>query len=108
MPRMATMQAVQVPRAGTLEPIQREIPEPGRGEVRVRIAACGVCHSDLFTRDALWPGIELPRIPGHEVAGTVDAVGEDVQPWKTGDRVGVGWAGIRDGWCEPCRRGDFV
>ncbi len=105
---MPTMKAMQVPRAGTFEAVERPIPEPGRDEIRIRIAACGVCHSDVFTRDALWPGLELPRIPGHELAGTIDAVGDGVRSWKTGDRVGVGWAGIRDNSCEACRRGEFV
>lgn len=106
---MATMNAVQVPRAsGSLEIVQREIPEPGPGQVRIKVLACGVCHSDVITKDGLFPGISYPRVPGHEVAGVIDAVGEGVREWHQGERVGVGWHGGHDGTCPACRRGDFI
>ncbi len=105
---MPTMNAVQVPAAGGgLEHVRREVPEPGRGEVRVRVQACGVCHSDAVTVEGHMP-IEYPRIPGHEVAGVVDAVGEGVEGFAPGDRVGVGWFGGCCFHCEPCRRGNFI
>ena len=84
------------------------MPTPGRGEVRIRVHACGVCHSDLFVTDGLWPGLALPRVPGHEIAGVIDAVGEDVARFKPGDRVGVGWHGGHDGTCAACLRGQFM
>ena len=87
---------------------QREVPAPKAGEVRVKVHACGVCHSDHFVVDRLWPGLELPRVPGHEVAGVVDAVGEGVRQFKAGDRVGLGWHGGHDGTCDPCLAGHFV
>ena len=106
---MATMNAVQVPRAGAdLEVVQREIPEPGPGQVRIKVLACGVCHSDVITKEGVLPGISYPRVPGHEVAGVIDAVGEGVGTWQTGERVGVGWHGGHDGTCPACRRGDFI
>jgi D-arabinose 1-dehydrogenase-like Zn-dependent alcohol dehydrogenase len=106
---MATMRAVQVAKAGgPLEPVEREIPEPALGYVRVKVHACGVCHSDSVTVEGLRPGIQYPRIPGHEVAGVVDAVGAGVLGWKAGDRVGIGWFGGSCGYCDRCRRGDFV
>ena len=89
-------------------PEDRPIPEPGHGEVRIRVHACGVCHSDQFVADGLWPGLVLPRVPGHEVAGVVDAVGDGVQAFEKGDRVGVGWHGGHDGTCAACVRGHFV
>jgi D-arabinose 1-dehydrogenase-like Zn-dependent alcohol dehydrogenase len=99
---------VQVPKAGAdFQIVEREIPSPGRGQVRIKVQACGVCHSDVLTKDGLWPGIEYPRIPGHEVAGIVDEVGEGVSAWKKGQRVGVGWHGGQDNTCRECRRGDF-
>src|SRR6188472_1058304 len=102
------MRAVQIPKAkGPLEMVEREIPEPKSGWVRVKIEACGVCHSDSLVKDGLWPGIQYPRIPGHEVIGVVDAVGPDVPDWKSGQRVGVGWHASNCGHCDPCRRGDF-
>jgi len=102
------MKAVQVPKAGAdFQIVEREIPSPGRGQVRIKVQACGVCHSDVLTKDGLWPGIEYPRIPGHEVAGIVDEVGEGVSAWKKGQRVGVGWHGGQDNTCRECRRGDF-
>jgi len=87
---------------------ERGIPEPGRGEVRIRVHACGVCHSDHFVTDALWPGLELPRVPGHEVAGVIDALGEGVTHVKVGDRVGLGWHGGHDGTCDVCLTGRFI
>ncbi len=87
---------------------EREVPAVGRGEVRVRVYACGVCHSDQFVTDALWPGLQLPRVPGHEITGVIDAVGEGVTTWTIGDRAGVGWHGGHDGTCRPCLRGQFI
>ena len=105
---MATMRAVQAPRAGgELEMVEREIPEPRPGTVRVKVEACGICHSDSVTVEGLLPGIEYPRVPGHEVVGEVDKVGDGVKGWKVGDRVGIGWHGGQCGYCHNCRRGDF-
>ena len=105
---MPKMRAVQVPRAGgPLEIVEREIPDPGPGFVRIKVQACGVCHSDTVTKDGLFPGIQYPRVPGHEVIGVIDAVGSGVPRWKTGQRVGVGWNGGFCGYCDNCRRGDF-
>ena len=102
------MRAVQVPRAGgALELVERDIPEPQAGWVRIKVDACGVCHSDSLIKEGLWPGIQYPRIPGHEVIGVIDAVGPDVPDWKSGQRVGVGWHASNCGHCDPCRRGDF-
>lgn len=104
-----TGRAVQVPAAGgTFEMVQREFPEPGPGYVRIRVQACGVCHSDAITKFGLFPGIEYPRVPGHEVAGIVDAVGPEVPLYKVGRRVGLGWHGGHCNYCPPCRRGDFI
>lgn len=106
---MAKMRAVQVRHGkGPLELVEREIPEPGPADVRVKIDACGICHSDSFTKEGLWPGIRYPRVPGHEVAGVIDAVGTGATGWTVGQRVGVGWHGGHCGHCESCRRGDFV
>lgn len=105
---MAKMRAVQVSRAGgPLEVVERDVPEPRRGEVRIRVQACGICHSDSITKDGGFPGLEYPRVPGHEVVGVVDALGPDVTRLAAGDRVGVGWNGGWCGHCDPCRRGDF-
>src|SRR5215475_6023825 len=105
---MAKMRVVQISRAGgPLEIVERDIPSPGPGQVRVRVEANGICHSDVLTKDGLLPGIQYPRVPGHEVAGVVDALGEGVAEWKQGQRVGVGWHGGHDGTCPACRRGDF-
>jgi len=102
------MRAVQIARAGgPLELVEKEIPEPQPGWVRIKIDACGVCHSDSLVKEGQWPGIQYPRVPGHEIIGVVDAVGEGVKPWKTGQRVGVGWHGGNCGYCDPCRRGEF-
>src|SRR5208282_1780748 len=107
--QMATMKAVQVPKPGAdFEVVEREVPEPGAGQVRIRVQACGVCHSDVFTKEGLFPGISFPRVPGHEVAGVIDGIGAGVKNWKEGERVGVGWHGGQDGTCLACRRGDFV
>ena len=104
---IATMTVAQVAKPGTdLQIVEREIPEPGAGHVRIKVQACGVCHSDAFTVDGTWPGIRYPRVPGHEVVGIIDDVGSGVS-WKTGQRVGVGWHGGHDGTCRECRRGDF-
>ena len=103
------MRAVQVPGAKQpLQTVEREIPAPGAGHVRVRVEACGVCHSDVLTKEGLFPGIVYPRVPGHEIAGVVDAIGADVPLWKAGDRVGIGWHGGHCGYCDSCRRGDYL
>jgi D-arabinose 1-dehydrogenase-like Zn-dependent alcohol dehydrogenase len=105
---MATMRVVQVPRPkGPLEIVERPVPEPGAGWVRIRVQACGICHSDSLVKDGLFPGIQYPRVPGHEVAGVIDAVGPGVAEWRPGQRVGVGWNGGYCGHCDHCRRGDF-
>jgi alcohol dehydrogenase len=105
---MPKMRVAQVPRpGGPLEIVEREIPEPGAGFVRIKVQACGVCHSDTVTKDGLFPGIQYPRVPGHEVIGVIDAVGSNVPRWKSGQRVGVGWNGGFCGYCDNCRRGDF-
>jgi D-arabinose 1-dehydrogenase-like Zn-dependent alcohol dehydrogenase len=103
------MKAAQISKAnGDWELVERDIPEPGPGQVRVKIDACGVCHSDSLVKEGLWPGLQYPRVPGHEVAGRIDEVGENATAWKTGQRVGVGWHGGHCFVCEPCRRGDFA
>jgi D-arabinose 1-dehydrogenase-like Zn-dependent alcohol dehydrogenase len=107
-PELAPMMVAQVSKpGGDFEIVKREIPQPRAGEVRIKVQACGVCHSDVLTKDGLWPGIQYPRVPGHEVAGVVDAVGDGVTAWRKGQRVGVGWHGGHDGTCRECRRGDF-
>ena len=106
---MSKMRVVQVTRPnGPFEISEREIPEPCAGQVRVKVEACGICHSDMFVKEGLWPGLQYPRVPGHEVAGRVDALGGNVTEWKKGQRVGVGWHGGHDFVCEQCRRGDFA
>jgi D-arabinose 1-dehydrogenase-like Zn-dependent alcohol dehydrogenase len=106
---MAKMKVAQVPRAGAdFEIAEREIPQPGTGEVRIRVQACGVCHSDVLTKEGGLPGIVYPRVPGHEVSGVIDGVGAGVMQWKEGQLVGVGWHGGQDGTCLACRRGDFA
>jgi len=103
------MRAVQVSRpGGPFELVEREVPQPGRRQVRVKVQACGLCHSDALTKEGMWPGIAYPRVPGHEIAGVIDAVGSDVPRWKPGQRVGIGWLGGYCGYCESCRRGSFV
>lgn len=106
---MARNLVAQVSKAGgDFELVEREIPAPEPGEVRVRVRACGICFSDHMVKDGTWPGLAYPRVPGHEVAGVVDAVGAGVTGWSKGDRVGVGWHGGHDFVCPSCRRGDFV
>jgi D-arabinose 1-dehydrogenase-like Zn-dependent alcohol dehydrogenase len=102
------MKVAQVPKPGAdFQIVDREVPQPGAGQVRIKVQACGVCHSDAVTKEGGFPGIEYPRVPGHEVAGVIDEVGAGVTTWKTGQRVGVGWHGGHDGTCLQCRRGDF-
>jgi len=104
---MTKMLAMVVPEpGGSLRLEERDVPEPGRDEVRIRVQACGVCHSDSVTFQGLMPGIAYPRIPGHEVIGTIDAIGPGVEGWSAGERVGVGWSPGACGWCRRCRRGD--
>jgi len=106
---MAKMKVAQVAKAGgDFEIVEREIPQPGPGQVRIRVQACGVCHSDVLTKEGGWPGLEYPRVPGHEVAGVIDESGAGVTQWRKGQRVGVGWHGGQDGSCLACRRGDFA
>ncbi len=103
------MKSIRVEQAkGPFKAFDDKIVEPARGQVRIKVQACGVCHSDSFTKEGAWPGITYPRSPGHEIAGVIDALGEDVGDWKVGDRVGVGWHGGNCFRCDPCRRGDFV
>ena len=102
------MKAAQISKPGAdFEIVERELPRPGAGQVRIKVQACGVCHSDVFTKDGSWPGIQYPRVPGHEVVGTIDEVSAGISEWKKGQRVGVGWHGGQDGTCPACRRGDF-
>jgi D-arabinose 1-dehydrogenase-like Zn-dependent alcohol dehydrogenase len=103
------MKAVHVSKpGGNFEVVERPIPEPGRGQVRIRVEACGLCYSDSLVKEGHWPGIQYPRVPGHEIAGRIDAIGADVTLWKAGQRVGVGWHGGHCFQCDPCRRGDFI
>ncbi len=103
------MKAIRVEQPkGPFKLVDEKIVEPSRGHVRIRVHACGICHSDSFTKDGSWPGITYPRSPGHEIAGVIEALGEDAWDWKLGDRVGVGWHGGHCTKCDPCRRGDFV
>jgi len=105
---VATMKVAQISKPGAgFQIVEREIPKPGAGHVRIKVQACGVCHSDVLTVEGLWPGIQYPRVPGHEVAGIIDEVGAGVSAWKKGQRVGVGWHGGHDNTCRECRRGDF-
>lgn len=104
-----TMKAVIVPEAqGPFQLVERDIPTPGPGEVLIKVQACGICHSDALTKEGTWPGIQYPRIPGHEIAGVIEQLGADVIGWSPGQRVGVGWYGGHCTHCEQCRRGDFV
>ncbi len=104
-----TMRAAVIPEAGAeFELVDRAVPTPSPDEVRIAVDACGVCHSDAFVKEGTFPGVSYPRIPGHEVVGRVDAVGDDVTAWSEGDRVGAGWHGGHCFSCEPCRRGDFL
>ena len=103
-----TMKAAQISKpGGDFELVERDIPEPGADQVRVKVEACGICHSDVLVKEGLWPGLQYPRVPGHEIAGRIDAIGDNVTQWKKGQRVGVGWHGGHDFVCEQCRRGDF-
>lgn len=104
----AKMKSAQIPRVGgAFEIVEREIPEPVAGQVRIKVNACGICHSDVLVREGVLPWIQYPRVPGHEVAGVIDEVGDGVKAWKKGQRVGVGWHGGQDNTCRECRRGDF-
>jgi D-arabinose 1-dehydrogenase-like Zn-dependent alcohol dehydrogenase len=106
---MTTMRVMQVPKAhAAFELVERPIPEPGPNQVRIRVEACGICHSDLLAKEGFWPGLTYPRVPGHEVAGRVDKAGPGVTVWKPGQRVGVGWHGGHDFTCEACRIADFL
>jgi D-arabinose 1-dehydrogenase-like Zn-dependent alcohol dehydrogenase len=106
---MASMRAVQVSEAGAdFELVEREVPVPGHGEALVRVHACGICHSDSFAKEGGFPGLSHPLVPGHEIAGAIEALGEGVHGWEVGQRVGVGWFGGNCGHCEPCRRGDLI
>ena len=106
---MQRMRAVQVKAAnGPFELVERDIPTPGARQVRVKVQACGICHSDMFTKLGAFPGIQYPRVPGHEIEGVIDAVGADVPDWNPGARVGIGWQGGHCGHCASCRRGDFI
>jgi D-arabinose 1-dehydrogenase-like Zn-dependent alcohol dehydrogenase len=103
------MKAVQISEpGGKFELVERPIPQPARGQVRIKVEACGICHSDVLVKEGGWPGLQYPRVPGHEIAGRIDAVGADVTLWKPGQRVGLGWYGGHCFQCDPCRRGDFV
>jgi len=106
MPQMTAVQ-IRSP-GGPFEVVKREIPAPGHNQIRIRVQACGICHSDMFVKEGYWPGLQYPRVTGHEVAGIVDEVGPGVTAWKKGQRVGVGWHGGHCGQCDPCRRGDFM
>jgi len=102
------MKTAEIPGPGAdFQIVERRIPEPGPGQVRIKVQACGVCHSDAVTKEGSWPGIQYPRVPGHEVAGIIDDAGTGVSEWKSGQRVGVGWHGGHDNTCRECRRGDF-
>src|SRR5258706_11813247 len=106
MKRMTVAQISKL--RGNWEILERDIPDPGPGEVRIKVEACGVCHSDMMVKEGLWPGLQYPRVPGHEIAGRIDAVGANVREWKTGQRVGVGWHGGHCLHFEAFRRGDFM
>jgi D-arabinose 1-dehydrogenase-like Zn-dependent alcohol dehydrogenase len=106
---IARMKAAQITKPGAgFQIVEREVPEPDQGQVRIKVQACGVCHSDVFTVEGSWPGIQYPRVPGHEVAGIIDELGTEVTGWRKGQRVGVGWYGGRDNTCLECRRGRFL
>src|ERR1700679_465266 len=106
--KQKTYRAIQLTTPGKFELVERTITEPPPGKVRIRVEACGVCHSDILTVEGLFPGISYPRVPGHEVIGTIDALGDGVSRWKVGQRVGVGYLSGPCFHCEPCQRGDFV
>jgi len=103
------MKAAQISKArGDWELVERDVPNPGPGQVRVKVEACGICHSEALVKEGLWPGLQYPRVPGHEIAGRIDALGSNVSAWKEDQRVGIGWHGGHCFVCEPCRRGDFA
>src|SRR5256714_9473969 len=103
------MRSVQVSKPrGPFEIVERDIPEPGLMQVRIKVQACGICHSDSYTKEGLFPRIQYPRVPGHEIAGVIDALGAGLRGWTVGQRVGVGWHGGHCGYCDSCRRGDFL
>lgn len=103
------MKAVQISKpGGNFEIVERPVPQPARGQVRIKVEACGICHSEVLVKEGQWPGLQYPRVPGHEIAGRIDAVGADVTLWKPGQRVGVGWHGGHCFICDACRRGDFI
>src|ERR1700682_2421325 len=104
----STYKAVEVSAPNVLRVVERPVPEPGAGQVRIRVEACGICHTDAATVTGAYPGLKLPRVPGHEVVGRIEALGSGVSKWKIGQRVGVGLIAGEDGVCEPCRRGDTV
>src|SRR3982074_3726419 len=104
----STYQAVEVSAPGVLRVVERQVSEPGASQVRIRVEACGICHTDAATVMGIYPGLTLPRVPGHEVVGRIDALGSGVSRWKIGQRVGIGFIAGEDGTCEPCRRGDIV
>jgi len=105
---VGTMKVAQVSApGGAFQIVERSIPKPGAGEVRIKVQACGICHSDVLTKEGMWPGIQYPRVPGHEIAGVIDEVGTGISEWTKGQRVGVGWHGGHDNTCRECRRGDF-
>ena len=107
-PELAPMKAAQISKpGGDFEIVEREVPKPAAGQVLIKVQACGVCHSDVLTKEGTWPGIQYPRVPGHEVVGTIYELGPGVTSWKRGQRVGVGWHGGHDNTCRSCRRGDF-
>src|SRR5438067_1223685 len=102
------MRAIQISRPnGPFEIVERELPEPGPGSVRIKVQACGICHSDSYTKEGTFPGFQYPRVPGHEVVGAIDAVASGVEGWDIGQRVGVGWHGGNCGYCDACRRGNI-
>src|SRR5713226_8653842 len=102
---IAPMKVAQIPRpGGDFEIVEREVPQPGAGQVRIKVQACGICHSDVLVKEGTWPGIQYPRVPGHEVVGLIDELGAGVTEWKRGQRVGVGWHGGQDGTCLAWRR----
>jgi D-arabinose 1-dehydrogenase-like Zn-dependent alcohol dehydrogenase len=106
--QVATMKAAQIASAGgDFEIVERPVPIPGAGQVRIKVHACGICHTDALTKEGLWPGLRYPRVPGHQVAGIIDAAGPGISLWREGQRVGIGWHGGHDGTCLSCRRGDF-
>ena len=106
---MPNMTVIQLRSSGApFEVVKREIPSPGANQVRIKVQACGICHSDVVVKEGIWPGLQYPRVTGHEVAGVIDEVGAGVTSWEKGQRVGVGWHGGHCFQCDPCRRGDFM